>query len=348
MADVYRARDELLGRDVALKVFRRELATEDDLRRQQSEIRLLATLSHPSLVTLFDAVPGADGRGVLVLEFVDGPDLGSRLHAGLEPTALAAIGADVARALDYIHHRGVVHRDVAPANILLPAAERSGVGAKLTDLGIARLVDDAKVTGTGMVVGTAGYMSPEQVRGDAVGDATDVYSLGLVLLEGLTGRREFPGSAVESAAARLSRDPVVPEHLHAEWRELLRAMTAREAADRPSAETVAERLDGLRREPAAASAPLATGDLTRRLPAAPSVPSAGPKRSGRILRAVLIAGIVVMSAALVLVVTVLVRVVTADPPATAPTPTVSYPAVSGQVGDDLTRLEHAVDPGRTP
>ena len=358
MADVYRARDELLGREVALKVFRQELASEEDLLRQRSEIRLLATLSHPSLVTLFDAVPGADGRGVLVLEFVDGPDLGSRIHAGLEPAALAAIGADVARALDYIHHRGVVHRDVAPANILLPPAEHSGVGAKLTDLGIARLVDDAKLTGTGTVVGTAGYMSPEQVRGDPVTGATDVYALGLVLLEGLTGRREFPGSAVESAAARLSRDPVVPEHLPAGWRELLRAMTAREPSDRPSAEAVVGRLDVLRREPVAApaSAPgtagLATGDVTRRLPTAtaPMTAPGRPARRGRVVRAVLIAAIVVASAALIAIVAVLVGVVTSDAPAATPTPapTSSLPAVGGRLGTDLTRLEQAVDPGRAP
>ena len=371
MADVYRARDELLGRDVALKVFRRELATEEDLRRQKSEIRLLATLSHPSLVTLFDAVPGTDGRGVLVLEYVDGPDLGSRIQAGVEPVALAAIGADVARALDYIHHRGVVHRDVAPANILLPVGEHSGVGAKLTDLGIARLVDDAKVTATGSVVGTAGYMSPEQVRGDAVTAASDVYSLGLVLLEGLTGRREFPGSAVESAAARLSRDPAVPEHLRTGWRELLRAMTARDPDARPSAESVAERLDALRREPATSGATtsvLPTGAVTRRLPvetestvalptpvdpgretAPPAALPAAPHR-GRIVRAVLIASIVLACVALVVVVTALVRVATGDGPATAPTPapTTSYPAVSGQLGTDLTRLEHAVDPDRAP
>jgi len=363
MADVYRARDELLGRDVALKVFRRELATEEDLRRQQSEIRLLATLSHPSLVTLFDAVPGPDGRGVLVLEFVDGPDLGSRLGTGLEPAALAAIGADVARALDYIHHRGVVHRDVAPANILLPTAEHSGVGAKLTDLGIARLVDDAKLTTTGSVVGTAGYMSPEQVRGDAVTGATDVYALGLVLLEGLTGRREFPGSAVESAAARLARDPAVPEELHAGWRDLLRAMTARAPGDRPSAELVAERLDALRREPgaspAADPAPLVTGDVTRRMPSAtettvampapadpPPPATARPARSGRVARAILIVAIVVAVVALIVIVAAIVRVVAA--PASAPAPAFSYPAVSGPLGTDLTRLEHAVDPGRAP
>ncbi|MFF2773001.1 serine/threonine-protein kinase [Streptomyces bacillaris] len=217
MAEVFRAHDELLGRDVALKVFRREFALADDLRRQRGEVRILANLSHPSLVTLFDTTSDAEGRGVLVLEFVDGTDARARLKDGpLPEAAVAALGADIARALAYIHGKGVVHRDIAPANILLPGATSSGVAAKLTDLGIARLVDDARITSTGFVIGTASYLSPEQAGGSQVGPPSDVYSFGLVLLECLTGERAFPGSGVESAAARLSRDPEMPERLNPE------------------------------------------------------------------------------------------------------------------------------------
>lgn len=267
MAEVFRAHDELLGRDVALKVFRREFASAEDLRRQRGEVRILANLSHPSLVTLFDTTADADGRGVLVLEFVDGADVGARLKAGpIAAPAVAALGLDVARALAYIHGKGVVHRDVAPANILLPATPSPGVAAKLTDLGIARLIDDARITSTGFVIGTASYLSPEQAAGKPVGPPSDVYSLGLVLLECLTGARAFPGSGVESAAARLARDPEVPETLDADWRRLIRSMLAREPERRPQADAVAARLaDMLARDAAGAATPVAEDELSRTL-----------------------------------------------------------------------------------
>ncbi|WP_433862010.1 serine/threonine-protein kinase [Streptomyces sp. L7] len=274
MAEVYRAHDELLGRDVALKVFRREFASADDLRRQKGEVRILANLSHPSLVTLFDTTSDEEGRGVLVLEFVDGTDAGARLKAGPLPSpAVAALGADVARALAYIHGRGVVHRDIAPANILLPSATASGVHAKLTDLGIARLIDDARITSTGFVIGTASYLSPEQAAGRPVGPPSDVYSLGLVLLECLTGTREFPGSGVESAVARLSRDPEVPETLDPEWRRLIRSMVAREPDHRPTAAAVADQLAGLLARDAA---PAAAGEGLERTLLLPS-PEGSPE-----------------------------------------------------------------------
>ncbi|MFE4467784.1 serine/threonine-protein kinase [Leifsonia sp. NPDC056824] len=266
MAEVFRAHDELLGRDVALKVFRREFASADDLRRQRAEVKILANLSHPSLVTLFDTTSDDEGRGVLVLEFVDGTDARARLKDGpLPEAAVAALGVDIARALAYIHGKGVVHRDIAPANILLPGATSSGVAAKLTDLGIARLVDDARITSTGFVIGTASYLSPEQAGGLPVGPPSDVYSFGLVLLECLTGEREFPGSGVESAAARLSRDPEVPETLDPEWRRLIRSMVAREPGHRPTADTVAEQLAALLARGAPGGAPAATETLERTL-----------------------------------------------------------------------------------
>jgi serine/threonine protein kinase len=290
LADVYSATDEALGREVALKIFRPEFASAADLRRQQDEVRILATRSHPSLVTLFDAISDAEGRGVLVLEYVKGTDVRERLRSGpLAAPAVAAIGADIARALAYLHGAGVVHRDVSPANILLPESTASGVAAKLTDLGIARLVDDAKVTATGTVIGTASYLSPEQAAGRPLTAATDVYSLGLVLLECLTGRREFPGNAVESATARLSRDPEIPQSLGAGWSELLRGMTAREPADRLTAGDAASRLSALlaaevRTETLAGpdevpTAPLAARDVTTTLPPTLLLPTPDAERT---------------------------------------------------------------------
>ncbi|MBG6107692.1 serine/threonine-protein kinase [Frigoribacterium sp. CG_9.8] len=249
MATVYRARDEALGRTVALKVFRWELADADDVRRQRDEVQLLASLNAPGLVTLFDAVAeggvGDHGRAYLVLEFVDGVDLRTRLLEGLpDQESVGRIGSDVASALAYIHTRGVVHRDVKPGNILLPH-DHSTPGAplaKLADFGIARLLDDARMTATGTVIGTATYLSPEQAEGATVGTASDVYSLGLVLLESLTGQRAFPGTAIESVLARLARDPEIPHSLAGPWRNVLTAMTQRVPADRPDASSVAATL----------------------------------------------------------------------------------------------------------
>ncbi|MEY9851955.1 serine/threonine protein kinase [Leifsonia sp. EB41] len=375
MAEVFRAHDELLGRDVALKVFRREFASADDLRRQKGEVKLLANLSHPALVTLFDTTSDDEGRGVLVLEFVDGTDAGARLKEGpLPEAAVAALAVDVARALAYIHGRGVVHRDIAPANILLPSATSSGVHAKLTDLGIARLIDDARITSTGFVIGTASYLSPEQAAGRPVGPPSDVYSLGLVLLECLTGTREFPGSGVESAVARLSRDPDVPDTLDPEWRRLIRSMVAREPDHRPTAAVVAEELAGLLARDAAPADADEGLERTLLLPSpdespeaqvaqeAPEptaatviLPGARPEpvaprttavtsRMPRPLRGVRrgILGILLACAALIVVVIGIAlgaMIGGGQPP---PDPVKSYPAVGGTLGDHLKQLEHDV------
>ncbi|MCW2543016.1 MAG: serine/threonine protein kinase, partial [Frankiales bacterium] len=204
--------------------------------RAADEAKTLARLSHPSLVQVYDAGTDTSGRPWVVMEFVDGETLSAALKRGALPLEeVRQIGQAVAEALDHVHAQGLVHRDVKPANILL----RQGGGAKLTDFGIARLVDAAKVTSTGLLVGTASYLAPEQVAGEPVGPATDVYALGLLLLEALSGHREYDGPAVEAAMARLHRDPVLPAGLPAVWTSLLSAMTSRNPADRPSAGEVA-------------------------------------------------------------------------------------------------------------
>ena len=235
MSTVYRATDTQLGRVVAIKSFRPDLADADDIRRQGDEVRLLASLNHPTLVTLFDSVSDSLGRANLVLEYVDGNDLRDMLVAGpLDGATAALIGLDVARALAYVHDRGIVHRDLKPGNLLIPTA-RDGARAKLADFGIARLVDGTRMTATGNLIGTAAYLSPEQALGGVIGPASDMYSFGLVLLESLTGTRAYEGSSLEAAIARLTRDPVIPDSLGPVWVELLTRMTAREVSDRISA-----------------------------------------------------------------------------------------------------------------
>lgn len=231
-AEVYRAFDVVLERAIAVKLFNPGAEMAAAVRRN-SEIRVLAGLNHPGLVTLFDAGtdPELDDRPYLVMELVEGVSLAERLRDGaVAPREAALIGASLADALSYVHGQGVVHRDIKPANVLL--ADHT---VKLGDFGIARLLDDARLTTTGSTVGTANYLSPEQARGDQVGPASDVYSLGLVVLESLTGVVAYPGHGIAAAAARLHRPPVIPAELGSAWGELLTRMTAAEPAARPTA-----------------------------------------------------------------------------------------------------------------
>src|SRR4051794_32794207 len=244
MATVHRAHDERLDRDVAVKLFRPDVADAHDLRRIRSEIRMLAALNHPSLVTLHDANTGETGdTAYLVLELVDGPNLAellaSRRVSAAEYTRLLS---QVADALAYIAARGVVHRDVKPENILVTRDDDGALRAKLADLGIARIADESRLTTVGAVIGTARYLSPEQVAGADVAPASDVYSLGIVLLEGLTGRDPFPGTGTEQAVSRTLRSPALPTGLSPGDADLLADMTAVDPADRPTAREVRDRL----------------------------------------------------------------------------------------------------------
>ncbi|MFB7405743.1 serine/threonine-protein kinase [Streptomyces sp. NPDC056202] len=247
-ADVYEAVDLRLRRPVAVKVFRCGDARTEE--HSDVEGRLLAQLQHPGLVTLFDS--GHDeGRPFLVMELVRGTTLRRRLaRSALSVTETCRMGAALSSALAHVHGTGIVHRDVKPSNILLDPT-----GApRLTDFGISRRFaatddpaaaphdaasgTDAPATdGEGILTGTASYMAPEQALGRTTGPRADIYSLGLVLLEALKGEREYDGTPLEAALARLHRPPALPAGLPPDLGELLKAMTAHTPSSRPDART---------------------------------------------------------------------------------------------------------------
>jgi eukaryotic-like serine/threonine-protein kinase len=274
MAEVFRAHDELLRRDVAVKVFKSHAVSSEDTSgadRQQLELQALARLNHPHLITLFDGSIGpTDGPAFLVMELVNGPTLATRIADGPVPEAeVREIGNQVADALAYVHNIGMVHRDVKPANILLGTDRTvadTSVRARLSDFGIVRLLGSERLTSAEFTLGTASYLAPEQARGSDVGPVADVYSLGLVLIEALTGVRSYDGPPIDAVMARLSRGPDIPTYLPQPWPSLLAAMTALEPESRPTAEQVAHAL-GDDRSAWTAAAPIVA--------AAPDAPTAG-------------------------------------------------------------------------
>jgi tRNA A-37 threonylcarbamoyl transferase component Bud32 len=203
MATIFRALDTQLGRDVAVKLLRPEYLRDPDFgSRFRQEAQNAASLSHPNVVTVYDY--GEDPSGpYIVMEFVDGEDLATilRRNGYLPPAQAARIAAAVARALEAAHARGIVHRDVKPGNVLIGRDGR----VKVVDFGIARAIAEAQMTLPGTTLGSVHYFSPEQARGEPTTAASDIYALGIVLFEMLTGSRPWEGdSAASVALARLS------------------------------------------------------------------------------------------------------------------------------------------------
>src|SRR3954447_24277886 len=193
-ARVYRAEDTLLGRAVAIKLLRGPLDDLGTPERAQSETAVLAALNHHGLVTLFDARVSEYENSYLVMEYVEGITLRERIHQGrLESTEAASLALDIAEALHVAHLAGIVHRDIKPSNILLWRSLVPGQGwrAKIADFGIAYLLDSARLTTPGLMIGTVAYIAPEQARGAAPAPPADIYALGIVLIEALTGTRPF-------------------------------------------------------------------------------------------------------------------------------------------------------------
>lgn len=272
MGDVWAAQDELLGRQVALKLLHPNLAADDDFRRRfRAEAKTAARLSHPGIVAVYDYGEDADAA-FLAMELVDGEALNTviRRRGRLDPAETMSLVAQTAEALAAAHEEGLVHRDIKPANLLLRPDGR----LKVTDFGIVRAADTSTLTQDGTVFGTVAYMSPEQVRGERATAASDLYSLGVVAYECLTGSRPYIGGESIAVALAHLHDPVppLPADVPSGVGRLVRQMLEKDPSDRPSsASAVAQTA---RRLAADGDATWALGDLGGSL--ADVVDGAGP------------------------------------------------------------------------
>lgn len=235
MAEVYRARDELLGREVAVKVLSERHSSDSSfVERFKREAQAAANLNHPNIVSLYDY--GSDGAtNFIVMEFIDGKSLGELIarEAPLLPERAAEIASDVAKALERAHNAGLVHRDIKPNNIMLTSTGQT----KVTDFGIVRALGgetEQQMTQTGMVIGTAAYLSPEQAQGNPVDARSDVYSLGCVLHEMLTGKPPFAGDTPLAVAYKHVREaPDPPSATNPDVPADLDAITMKSLAKNP-------------------------------------------------------------------------------------------------------------------
>jgi len=232
MATIYRARDTQLERDVAVKVLRPEYGRDPDFfARFRQEAQSAASLNHPSVVAVHDY--GTDEAGpFIVMELVDGEDLASiiRRSGPLPPRQAARLAAEIGRAIAAAHESGFIHRDIKPGNVLVTREGR----AKVTDFGIARALAEAQFTLPGTTIGSVHYFSPEQARGEPAGPPSDIYSLGIVLYELLTGRRPWEGdTAAAIATARLTGPVPSPSAARSGVPPALEAIDRKAMAQKP-------------------------------------------------------------------------------------------------------------------
>lgn len=240
MGEVYRARDKKLGRDVAIKVLPEAVANDHErLSRFEREAQVVASLNHPNIGTIY-GVEDSGGAPALVMELVEGPTLEDRIAQGPIPLEEALpIAREIAEGLDYAHERGIIHRDLKPANVKLTADGK----VKILDFGLAKALDPvagvsspdvtrsptitAAATQAGVILGTAGYMSPEQARGKSADKRSDIWAFGCVLWEMLTGTRLFHGETVSDTLAAVLRADIEWETLPAETPPAIRRLLER-------------------------------------------------------------------------------------------------------------------------
>jgi serine/threonine-protein kinase len=282
MAAVWRAEDTLLDRPVAVKLLHPQYASDPEfLERFRREARAAARLSHPNIVSIYD-VGEHEGSPYIVMELVEGGNLKDRIRAAapVGDAEIRAVGATLAATLDYAHHKGLIHRDVKPQNVLLGEDGRP----RLTDFGIAQAMASSGLTRTGAVMGSVHYIAPELVRGRTASPQSDIYSLGALLYEMATGRVPFQGETdLAVALAHVEETPAPPRALNARLapdleRSILRALSKAADLRFRSAAEFAEALRSGRVPVPAGSAPAT--DLTQRLPTQPAAarPSAVAQR----------------------------------------------------------------------
>ncbi len=240
MGAVYRAFDPLIKRTLAIKTIRLDVPRQSPqyaafIERFYREARISGTLSHPSIVTLFD-IGEEGGIPFLAMELVDGRTIASVIEEGtrFKPEKVIALVSQVAAALDYAHSRGIVHRDIKPSNLIVYDGDK----VKVTDFGIAKLAD-SEITHSGVLLGTPSYMSPEQAMGEKLDGRSDIFSLGVCAFEMLSGQQPFPGANVTSILYKLVHvDPIEPADLETnglvpqKWREVFHKVLAKKPADR--------------------------------------------------------------------------------------------------------------------
>jgi predicted ATPase len=263
MGEVYLARDQRLERSVAIKLLpNSHLLDSERVRRFEREARAASALNHPNIITIYD-IGTCDAGRYMVMELVEGQTLREFLEAGPASASLSPVGGQIAKALAVAHAAGIIHRDIKPANIMV----RKDGYVKILDFGLARLVHEAEgrasldVTNPGQVLGTVAYMSPEQVRGENVGAASDVFSLGIIFYEMATGRHPFyADSLMATLHAIHAQTPVSPTalnpHLPPALETFILAMLHKEASSRPTAAEVDTALMG---SGAGSSVPLEPG-----------------------------------------------------------------------------------------
>jgi serine/threonine-protein kinase len=230
--EVWRGTDTVLGRPVAVKLLHAGYAHQPETRaRFQAEARHAGALSHPNIARVYDYGEPARGQPYLVMELIEGPSLATVLAAGpLDVARTMDMVAQAAAGLQAAHSAGVIHRDIKPANTLFT----SDGTVQITDFGIAYAVGSAPLTASGMVMGTPGYIAPERVAGAQAGPASDLYALGIVAFECLTGARPFAGPPLEVAIAHRDRPlPPLPTSVPGEVAALVMMLTAKDPAWRP-------------------------------------------------------------------------------------------------------------------